>query len=202
MQQTRLILQRATKTEVLINHFRKPNLSHLKDQFHVVKMQMAPGSILCILLLPFLTNGWVTEMENAGLYQGDIILTPEQQEGLRKKGDFSFGSIKKYLWPGAVIPYSISPSLMKSKKAVNAIRLAIADYQKYTCLRFVKRTSERAHIYFFEGQGCSSIIGRTGGRNKVSLGSGCWARSTVLHEIGHAIGKLCFLKKVAEIWKM
>jgi len=149
-------------------------------------MEIRPTLFSLLLFFPLLTHGWVKEMENDGLYQGDMILSPEQQEAVRK-GDNTFGSIKTNLWPGP-IPYSLSPSLSRSSKAVNAIQLAIDDYHKYTCLRFVKRTTETAYIYFYNGQGCSSPVGRTGRRNTISLSSGCWARSTVIHEIGHSIG--------------
>ena len=39
--------------------------------------------------------------------------------------------------------------------------------------RFVPRTREVAHVHIMKGSGCSSSIGRTGGRQTVSLGSGC-----------------------------
>ena len=39
--------------------------------------------------------------------------------------------------------------------------------------RFEPRTREVAHVHIMKGSGCSSSIGRTGGRQTVSLGSGC-----------------------------
>ena len=39
--------------------------------------------------------------------------------------------------------------------------------------RFVPRQRETAHVHIMKGSGCSSSIGRTGGRQTVSLGSGC-----------------------------
>ena len=34
-----------------------------------------------------------------------------------------------------------------------SINAAIADYQKLTCLRFKKRTTERGYLHFYQGGG-------------------------------------------------
>ena len=87
------------------------------------------------------------------------------------------------------IAYDYSSEIASSSKAKAAIQAAIADYQKYTCLRFLKRTSESEYLHFYKGGGCSSPVGRTGGRNTISLASGCWSKSTVIHEMGHSLGE-------------
>jgi len=147
--------------------------------------------LLVLCLLPLACEGWVKEMENNGLYQGDMVLSPEQQMEA-SDGRFAFGSVRTGLWPKVnghvTIPYVMASQLANSRKASGAIQSAINDYHKYTCLRFVARTNERAYIYFKTGSGCSSPVGRTGRANQVTLSSGCWARSTVIHEIGHSIG--------------
>ena len=38
------------------------------------------------------------------------------------------------------------------------------------------------------GGGCSSMVGRQGGPQKVSLGNGCWYDHTAAHEVMHALG--------------
>ena len=45
-----------------------------------------------------ITASWVKEMENDGLYEGDMILSPEQLAAA-KSGKLSYGSIRKRLWP-------------------------------------------------------------------------------------------------------
>jgi len=115
-----------------------------------------------------------------------MVLNPEQLAAA-KSGKLSYGSIRNRLWPKN-IAYDYSSEIASSSKAKAAIQAAIADYQKYTCLRFVKRTSESEYLHFYKGGGCSSPVGRTGGRNTISLASGCWSKSTVIHEMGHSLG--------------
>jgi len=145
------------------------------------------ATILFLLaLLPALTSAWVKEMENDGLYQGDMVLTPAQMEQV-KKGDYSFGSIRDKRWP-IPIPYEYDPAIASQPQAKRAIQAAIKEYEKYTCLRFVYRTNQANYMKFYQGGGCSSYVGMQGGPNWVSLGNRCWARSTAIHEIGHALG--------------
>lgn len=42
-------------------------------------------------------------------------------------------------------------------------------------------------ICFFS---CFSGVGYSGGKMRVSLGRGCWRKSTAVHEIAHALGTL------------
>ena len=144
-----------------------------------------------LILLPLVFGSWVKDMENRGrgFYQGDMKLTPGQLESV-KKGKFGYAAVIYKKW-GRTIPYLISTKLRTSSKARNAIMAAIADYHRYTCIRFVRKTSRhRDHMYFTDGDGCSSYVGKQYGRNEISLDEGCWARGTVLHEIGHSLGKL------------
>jgi len=140
---------------------------------------------LCLLLLPAISYAWVKEME-AGEFQGDIVLPPDQVEAA-KNGKLTFGSVTKRLWP-KTIAYSWDDNIARSSKAKNAIMAAIADYQRYTCLRFVPWNGHRDYFYFYQGRGCSSPVGRWGGRATISLASGCWSKATVIHEMGHSLG--------------
>jgi len=145
-----------------------------------------------ILLATFLstigtvTSEWSREMENSGLFQGDIVLRPDEREGVWKK-NHAFASIKEKRWPGAVIPYAIHDNIGPEVRA--NIPKAIAEYERYTCIRFRRRTSEKAYVMFGPGLGCSSPIGwRRMAKNKISLGSGCKSKGIIMHEIGHTIG--------------
>jgi len=134
------------------------------------------------------SSGWVKEMENPGLYEGDMVLTPDQMKEV-KTGKYQFGAIKDKLWPNGIIPYQISYDLARESEFISEFQVSLAEYHKYTCLKFIKRTNERHYIDFKKGGGCSSPVGRSNyGANRVSLGKGCWWRSTIMHEIGHSLG--------------
>ncbi|XP_047494371.1 zinc metalloproteinase nas-4-like isoform X3 [Penaeus chinensis] len=128
-------------------------------------------------------------IELAGLYQGDIILSPR---------DPSYSAMNEPVllrnamvdmsrrWPNGVIPYVISSSYNTNERAT--IAMAIAQYHEKTCLRLVPRTIERDYIHLLKGDGCSSSVGRVGGAQKVSLGPGCLYVGIVMHELMHVAG--------------
>eukprot|EP00794_Sanderia_malayensis_P015875 gene15875-17475_t len=129
-------------------------------------------------------------MEDPNLFEGDMILTEDQKRDyLSGQANYQIplAAKKTDLWP-KVIPYDIHSSLSSEAKAVNAIKEAIADYERLTCLRFIKQTTEQGHISFYQGRGCSSRVGYSGGMNSISLSSGCWSKGTVMHEIAHSLG--------------
>ena len=47
--------------------------------------------------------------------------------------------------------------LASSSRAMAAINAAIADYERLTCLRFKRRTSEAGYMHFYQGGGYVSI---------------------------------------------
>jgi hypothetical protein len=131
---------------------------------------------------------WVKEMENKGQFEGDMILDPDEFEHgwNTTKEKTTYASIKGGRWPNAVLPYVIEGSV---RGATNVINQAIADYHKYTCIRFKPRTNERSYISFYKGSGCSSPVGYRSGRvNRISLANGCWYKGIVMHEVGHTLG--------------
>jgi len=130
------------------------------------------------------TSGrWVKEMKNGGLYQGDMMLTPGQLADVTR-GQHTFGVSKKIVrWPRTIY-YDWDYDLENEP----SILAAIADLEKYTCLRFKKRTNQATHMYFVKAGGCFSPIGYSGGRHYISLGDGCRYKDIVIHEIGHALG--------------
>ena len=145
------------------------------------------AKFLCLLVLATMCNAWVPEMEKGNHFQGDIVLTPDQEIKARN-GNYTFGSVTTRLWP-KTIAVEFSANIQKSAKAKAAIFAAFDDFRKYTCLEFVWRRGHRDYLYFYQGQGCSSPVGRVGGWNAISLAEGCWSKSTVIHEIGHSLGE-------------
>merc|ERR1712215_495017 len=98
------------------------------------------------------------------------------------------GSIKTGRWPGGGMVYTIDSGLRRNSRAMNSIRAGMKMWTDNTCIRFKERSNEYAYANFYQGGGCSSMVGRTGRKQQISLASGCWHAGTVAHEIGHALG--------------
>jgi len=153
-----------------------------------VKMEvLVRVAILCIFVAG-MQCAWVKEMENKGLFQGDIALDPDERMPSWGNGSLkTFASIKGGRWPEGKVPYYIERSI--GSQGRRAIAAAIENYHKYTCIRFHPRTNERSYISFFKGGGCFSPIGYRRGRvNRISLGNGCQYTGIAMHEMGHSMG--------------
>lgn len=110
---------------------------------------------------------------------GDMIFT---ENDLKTIGAKSVGRTGRR-WPNNTVYYDIQSSLPNQARVTNAI----AHWEANTNLRFVRRTNQSAYVYFQVGSGCSSAVGRSGGRQTINLAAGCSTGSTI-HEIGHAVG--------------
>ncbi|KAK3738626.1 hypothetical protein QZH41_009487 [Actinostola sp. cb2023] len=133
---------------------------------------------------------------NSNVIEGDIHLdknTQEIMDILKDKRDAITDVVKH--WTGARVPYmfgGVSPNVRR------AFYKAISDYHLHTCIRFRPRRNERNYIYVVSEGGqsirslyvsrCWSSIGKSGGRQKLSLGQGCENKGTAIHEIMHALG--------------
>lgn len=127
-----------------------------------------------------------TEMNNEAVYQGDIILTPDQLSTAGDAGSRTEGtgrSLSQYRWPGKIVYYTIDPGLPSKQRVTDAI----AHWQQKTSVRFILRTNQTNYITFRPGGGCSSSVGMVGGRQYINLASACSTGNTI-HEIGHAVG--------------
>lgn len=133
-------------------------------------------------------------VDGMAIFEGDIILgTVEQmQQGdaqiARSIGIPATLNGHAYRWPNGVVPYEIDGGLPNQSRVTDAI----AHWQANTTIRFVQRTSANQaqypdYVRFVSGSGCSSSVGRQGGAQTVTLGSGCTAGNAI-HEIGHTIG--------------
>ncbi|WP_271782300.1 M12 family metallopeptidase [Aquimarina algiphila] len=120
----------------------------------------------------------VKKMNDQFVFEGDIIMIPEANTSTQK----STGRTQR-LWPNNTVYYEIENGIFNPAR----ITYAIAHWQSRTYLNFVPRTNQTDYIYFRNGAGCSSNVGRTGGRQYITISSGC-SRGNIIHEIGHAIG--------------
>ncbi|XP_076339099.1 astacin-like metalloprotease toxin 1 isoform X2 [Tachypleus tridentatus] len=90
------------------------------------------------------------------------------------------------LWPEGIVYYELGSS-------VESIQQYILDgmneYHEKTCIRFKEKTPlTRDYLSIEWYDGCWSMVGRQGGMQNLSLGSGCHWKALVVHELGHAIG--------------
>lgn len=93
---------------------------------------------------------------------------------------------ESYLWPAGVIPYTIDASFNDTMR--DRIRTAVRWINEQTNLLMVERTNERDYVHFRSvSEGCSSSVGRMGGRQEIRLEAGC-AVGNAAHEILHAAG--------------
>ncbi|CAG9811868.1 unnamed protein product [Chironomus riparius] len=149
-----------------------------------------------------------TALENGEYFQGDMKLSPEQEkyyltdedldigEGEDAEGVGSRTGIRnlKYRWPkdknGKVnVPYKIDDAAKFSSYEMSMIKLAFADLQEFTCIRYIPYTSEPDYISIISGRGCHSRIGKIGGKQEISLQKvGCFSRGTIIHELIHTLG--------------
>jgi hypothetical protein len=136
------------------------------------------------------------EVDNVALFEGDIVLgslaevrgASGQEEGMPPV-EFGVGiSGQQFRWPNARVPYEIDPTLPNQQRVTDAI----AHWEANTPIRFLLRTPANAaqnpdFVRFVPGGGCSSMVGRRGGQQNITLGAGCSTGNTI-HEIGHAVG--------------
>ena len=135
------------------------------------------------------------DVEGLAMFEGDIVLGTVQD--VQATADANAGSAilqsvgitgQGFRWPNARVPYDIDPALPNQQRVTDAI----AHWEANTRIRFVLRTPANAaqfpdFVHFQSGGGCSSMVGRRGGQQNVTLGSGCTSGNAI-HEIGHSVG--------------
>jgi hypothetical protein len=126
------------------------------------------------------------------MFEGDIVLgRANDLPPANADADVAFGVVvmpASLRWPNGRIPYEIDSAMPDQFRVTDAI----AHWKTNTGIRFVLRTAANAgqypnYVRFFAGDGCYSSVGMVGGRQDISLGSGC-STGNAIHEIGHAVG--------------
>ncbi|MFH4980256.1 hypothetical protein AB6A40_006965 [Gnathostoma spinigerum] len=124
----------------------------------------------------------VSDLDDSDLYQGDIVLEEYQKKSRIARS----ASLKTGKWNTPRIPYELSIQFGKDARAV--IAAAIKEFERHTCIRFVKRLpSDADYIYIHAGKDCHSSLGHTGREQRISLGERCLTKGIVIHEIMHAL---------------
>jgi Astacin (Peptidase family M12A) len=132
------------------------------------------------------------EVDGQAIFEGDIVLGSVQALQQPKTRDVALHSIgitgSQFRWPNAIVPYDIDPGLPNQQRVTDAI----AHWEANTRIRFTLRTAANQaqfpdFAHFVSGGGCSSMVGKQGGQQNITLGPGCSAGNAI-HEIGHTVG--------------
>lgn len=136
------------------------------------------------------------EIDGRAMFEGDIMLGPVERVRTRTEDrQSSQGAAagvgitgSQYRWQNCTVPYQIDSSVPNQSRITDAIQHWVDN----THLDFVERTASNAashpdYVEFIDDGGCWSYVGRQGGRQEISIGSGC-STGNAIHEIGHAVG--------------
>ncbi|XP_057599351.1 astacin-like metalloendopeptidase [Hippopotamus amphibius kiboko] len=134
--------------------------------------------------IPAINQGLIPEEtpESSFLLEGDIV----------RPGPFRLFSATNNKWPknGGVVEVPFLLSNKYDTPSRQVILGAFAEFERFTCIRFVAYEGQRDFISIVPMSGCFSSIGRSGGMQVVSLGPSCLQRGPgiVLHELMHVLG--------------
>uniref|UniRef100_A0A914XEH6 Metalloendopeptidase n=1 Tax=Plectus sambesii TaxID=2011161 RepID=A0A914XEH6_9BILA len=150
------------------------------------------------------TNANEKAMYNRNLFEGDItkvnrqnlasILAGTGNIGRAYDGAATTGGVQRNairdtsrLWPGGIIPYTVSSQFSAYSRAV--IAAAMDEYTRQTCIRFrPKGNQDSDWVNIAPDDGCYSTVGKDGGMQTVSIGDGCVEKGIVMHELMHSAG--------------
>jgi len=123
-------------------------------------------------------------------FEGDIILTKEQKNLLKLKTLTEIGITP---WNRGIVPYTFAPGQFTNseKRAIETSMRTLENQVRKSqkrCIQFVRRRSQRDFVEIIKGNGCSSFLGKTGGKQQLSLGNGCVVSHVIIHELLHALG--------------
>ncbi|MFN0213566.1 MAG: M12 family metallopeptidase [Saprospiraceae bacterium] len=125
------------------------------------------------------------KVDGLNVWEGDILLTDEQLKELGALDRGTISTISSHVWPNKTVVWKFKNGLDQATK--DKWNAAKAHWEAVTNVEFKVRTNEADYVQVIKGSGCYSYIGRIGGRQDLSIGSGC-STGNAIHEIGHAIG--------------
>ncbi|XP_057296148.1 blastula protease 10-like [Hydractinia symbiolongicarpus] len=179
--------------------------AHISSSRYPGRMKLLVATVICGVCVVFgkpVDDAVKLEAIDSGfLFQGDMVMSKLQIDTALKGGDvdkinagYAIQKSTWYRWKNGVVPYVFHSSISGIKgikgPTERAIKNAMEAWEKKTCIKFKPRTNERDYVEFIDdGFGkCYSHVGKTGGKQKLSLGFGCFTKGIAIHEIGHALG--------------
>ncbi len=123
------------------------------------------------------------------LMEGDIVCPVIYEE---EKPTYFMASLdKNRIWTQRIIPYFIDTTYTESQSQV--IKEAISDLESAVCIKFKllsAQPNDEDFIWIRPIKGCYSSIGRTAGKQDLSLTSDCFTKGkgNVIHELIHSLG--------------
>ncbi|XP_071334964.1 low choriolytic enzyme-like [Trachinotus anak] len=120
------------------------------------------------------------------LLEGDVLI-PRTRNAMK-----CFNKAYSCLWPKSAngnveVPFILSEKYDTSERS--QIFAALKDFESKTCIRFVPRAAQRAYLSIEPRYGCSSLLGRIGDKQVVSLQRyGCIRHGIIQHELLHVLG--------------
>ncbi|XP_049888053.1 seminal metalloprotease 1-like [Pectinophora gossypiella] len=136
--------------------------------------------------------------EFGNYFEGDMILTEEQQETLARGDNDRNGLVNvTKRWPERTLVYYIETDDLDDEQ-VKMIHLAMEDIANKSCVRFRPRV-DNEHAVIIQGSqnGCFSSVGFTSSDDDdadsnasqiLNLANGCFRHGTIVHELLHALG--------------
>lgn len=124
------------------------------------------------------------KMDGLNVWEGDILIAPHQLNQPEILGTIT--TLSSRYWPSRVVYYKFANNLPQSAK--DKFLAAAAHWNQTAGFTFVVAKRQTInYINVIQGSGCYSYIGMIGGKQDLSIASGCSTGNTI-HEIGHAIG--------------
>ncbi|WGH74472.1 M12 family metallopeptidase [Tenacibaculum tangerinum] len=125
------------------------------------------------------------------VYQGDIILTDSQIKSSPDNYAAKTVALNNRRWSNNTVYYTVNRKLSNTRRVYDAI----AHWEAYTNITFIEFNPKKGkrsnnptnYIEFVPGFGCSSNVGMIGGKQTITLASGC-STGNAIHEIAHAVG--------------